>query len=91
MRWLIALLLLANLLFLALAQGWLQPLAGLSTQREPQRLAAQLHAEAVRVVEAPVPGPPPPTPSASPPPSSKKPGAAAAWKPSARRSPAATS
>lgn len=61
MRWLIALLLLANLLFLALAQGWLQPLAGLSTQREPQRLAAQLHAEAVRVVDAAVPGPPPPT------------------------------
>lgn len=54
MRALIALLLLANLVFLALAQGWLQPLAGLSTQheREPQRLAAQLHAETVRVLPA---------------------------------------
>ncbi len=52
MRALIALLLLANLLFLALAQGWLQPLAGLWPQheREPQRLAAQLHPETVRVL-----------------------------------------
>jgi hypothetical protein len=52
MRSLVALLLLANLAFLALAQGWLQPLAGLSTQqqREPQRLAAQLQPEAVRIV-----------------------------------------
>ena len=50
MRALVALLLLANLLFLALAQGWLQPLAGLSTQREPQRLAAQVHADLVRVL-----------------------------------------
>jgi hypothetical protein len=52
MRALVALLLLANLLFLALARDWLQPLAGLSTQqqREPQRLAAQLHPETVRVL-----------------------------------------
>ena len=52
MRALVALLLLANLVFLALAQGWLLPLAGLSTQqqREPQRLAAQLQPEAVRVI-----------------------------------------
>ena len=50
MRALVALLLLANLLFLALAQGWLQPLAGLSTQREPQRLTAQVHADLVRVL-----------------------------------------
>ena len=52
MRALVALLLLANLLFLALAQGWLQPAAGLWPQqeREPQRLAAQLHPEIVRVL-----------------------------------------
>jgi len=52
MRALVALLLLANLLFLALAQGWLQPVAGLWPQheREPQRLAAQLHPETVRVL-----------------------------------------
>ena len=54
MRALVALLLLANLAFLALAQGWLLPLVGLSThqQREPQRLAAQLQPETVRVVAA---------------------------------------
>jgi len=50
-RALVALLLLANLAFFALARGWLQPYVGLSTQhqREPQRLAAQLNAESVRV------------------------------------------
>jgi hypothetical protein len=54
MRALVALLLLANLGFLALAQGWLQPWAGLSTahEREPQRLAAQIEADAVRVLDA---------------------------------------
>ena len=51
MRTLVALLLLANLGFLALAQGWLQPYAGLSTQheREPQRLAAQVDPQSVRL------------------------------------------
>ncbi len=51
MRTLVALLLLANLAFFALARGWLQPYVGLSTQheREPQRLAAQLNPESVRV------------------------------------------
>lgn len=51
MRALVALLLLANLLFLALAQGWLQPAVGLSTQneREPQRLAEQVRPETVRI------------------------------------------
>jgi hypothetical protein len=51
MRMLVALLLLANLGFFALARGWLQPYVGLSTQheREPQRLAAQVNPEAVRV------------------------------------------
>jgi len=51
MRTLVALLLLANLGFLALARGWLQPYVGLSTQheREPQRLAEQVDPESVRV------------------------------------------
>jgi hypothetical protein len=54
MRALVALLLLANLAFLALAQGWLQPWVGLSTQRqrEPQRMAAQIDPGAVRVLPA---------------------------------------
>ena len=52
MRALVALLLLANLAWLALAQGWLQPYVGLSSQheREPQRLAAQVAGDSVRVV-----------------------------------------
>jgi hypothetical protein len=52
MRALVALLLLANLGWLALAQGWLQPYAGLSSphEREPQRLAAQIAADSVRVL-----------------------------------------
>jgi len=51
MRVLVALLLLINLGFFALSRGWLLPHAGLSTQheREPQRLAAQVNAESVRV------------------------------------------
>jgi len=54
MRALVALLLLANLGWLALAQGWLQPYVGLASQheREPQRLAAQLNAASVRVLSA---------------------------------------
>lgn len=50
----VALLLLANLGWFALAQGWLQPYVGLSTQheREPQRMAAQLNAASVRVLGA---------------------------------------
>lgn len=52
MRALVVLLLLANLGWLALARGWLQPWAGLSSayEREPQRLAAQVNADAVRVL-----------------------------------------
>lgn len=55
MRALVALLVLANLLFFALAQGWLQPVAGLAGdhEREPQRLAGQLNADAVRIVATP--------------------------------------
>ena len=54
MRALVALLLLANLAFLALSRGWLQPWVGLSTQheREPQRLAAQVEPSSVRVLPA---------------------------------------
>ncbi|HOM14168.1 MAG TPA: hypothetical protein PLB41_12710 [Rubrivivax sp.] len=56
MRVLVALLALANLAFFALAQGWALPYAGLSRHdaREPQRLAAQINADAVRVVPADV-------------------------------------
>ncbi len=51
MRTLVTLLLVANLGFFALASGWLQPYVGLSTQheREPQRMAAQVDPESVRV------------------------------------------
>jgi hypothetical protein len=54
MRTLLALLLLANLGFFALSRGWLEPYVGLSAQheREPQRLAAQLNAQSVRVLDA---------------------------------------
>lgn len=54
MRVLVVLLALANLAFFALAQGWLLPYAGLSRdhEREPQRLAEQINAGAVRVVPA---------------------------------------
>jgi hypothetical protein len=64
MRTLVALLLLANLGFLVLAQGWLQPYFGLATQheREPQRLAAQIHPEAVRIRAAAPPASAPTAP-----------------------------
>lgn len=54
LRVLVALLVLANLGFFALAQGWLLPYVGLSRhhEREPQRLAAQINAETVRVLPA---------------------------------------
>lgn len=53
MRALIALLLLANLGFFALARGWLEPYASLSTrhERESLRLQAQLNAASVRVLD----------------------------------------
>ncbi len=56
MRVLGTLLLLANLGFFALAQGWLQPYFGLTStnEREPQRLAAQVDAASVRVVDGAV-------------------------------------
>jgi hypothetical protein len=54
LRALAALLLLANLLFLAWTQGWLSPALPLPHQgeREPERLARQLRPEAVQPVSA---------------------------------------
>lgn len=48
MRWLFALLVLANLLVFALFQGWLSP--WVRSDREPQRLADQRNPDRVRVV-----------------------------------------
>lgn len=55
MRALVALLLLANIGFFALSRGWLEPAFGLSGagEREPQRLAAQIDPQALRLVAAP--------------------------------------
>jgi hypothetical protein len=51
LRPLVLLLLLLNLGYLAWGQGWLQPYGiGPTTQREPQRLARQLHPEAIRIM-----------------------------------------
>jgi hypothetical protein len=52
MRALVALLLLANGLFFALSQGWLEPVLALHSAelREPQRLAAQIEPDALRVL-----------------------------------------
>ena len=52
LRALAALLVAANLLFFAWAQGWLAPVAPPPEhgQREPQRLAVQVNADAVRVL-----------------------------------------
>lgn len=58
LRALVAILLLANLAFLALARGWLEPVLSLSTRgdHEPQRLAAQINAQALRVLPLDVRG-----------------------------------
>lgn len=52
MRALVALLLLANLLFFAWSQGWLDDIAGVRAEgdREPERLARQVRPEVVRVL-----------------------------------------
>lgn len=52
MRALVALLVFANLLYFALARDWLAPALTLSSarEREPQRLAAQLDPQSVRLV-----------------------------------------
>lgn len=53
LRGLVFLLLMLNLGYLVWGQGWLLPYGmGPTTQREPQRLARQLHPEAVRIVVA---------------------------------------
>ncbi len=59
MRVLLALLVVANLGFLALSRGWLEPYVGLSAmhQREPHRLNAQIEPQSVRVLAPPAAGP----------------------------------
>lgn len=65
LRKLVFLLLLANLLFFAWTQGWLEGLTGWKAhpEREPERLARQVHPELVVVLppeaaSRPAPGPP---------------------------------
>ena len=52
LRALVALLVLANLGFLALSRGWFEPMLSLTVrgQHEPQRLAAQINPQALRVL-----------------------------------------
>ena len=52
LRWVVALLLLANLGFYAWHQGWLDPVLGTSSlgDREPERLARQVRPEAVKLL-----------------------------------------
>lgn len=52
LRALVALLLLANLGFLALSQGWLAPSIslGIADEREPQRLAAQIDPQSIQIL-----------------------------------------
>ncbi len=54
LRTLVALLLLANLLFFAWSRGWLTPLVAPphAGEREPERLAAQVRPEQVRVLRS---------------------------------------
>ena len=48
LRWILALVVVANLLFLAWSQHWLAPLGlGPVSQSEPQRLSQQMHPEAI--------------------------------------------
>lgn len=48
LRWMLALVVMANLLFLAWSQHWLAPLGlGPVSQSEPQRLSQQMHPEAI--------------------------------------------
>jgi hypothetical protein len=51
LRWTVAVLIAANLLFFAWTRGWLDPLVGVDPQgdREPQRLQRQVHPERVQV------------------------------------------
>lgn len=54
LRILVALLLVANLAFFVLSRGWLEPLLSLSgrDEHEPQRLAAQVNPQQLRVLGA---------------------------------------
>ena len=54
LRILVALLLVANLAFFALSRGWLEPWLSLSSdnEHEPQRLAAQVNPQQLRVLSA---------------------------------------
>lgn len=50
LRWILALLIVANLLFLAWSQNWLAPLGLMPvTQSEPGRLQRQIQPEAIRL------------------------------------------
>ncbi|MFV0600680.1 MAG: hypothetical protein ACK5NE_02455 [Brachymonas sp.] len=54
LRWMLALVVMANLLFLAWSQHWLAPLGlGPVSQREPQRLQQQVRPEAIVLRPAP--------------------------------------
>jgi hypothetical protein len=54
LRWMLALVVMANLLFLAWSQHWLAPLGlGPVSQREPQRLQQQVRPEAIGLRPAP--------------------------------------
>lgn len=54
LRILVALLLVANLAFFVLSRDWFEPLLSLSVHnaREPQRLAAQVNPQQLRVLSA---------------------------------------
>ena len=53
LRGLVLLLMLLNVGYLAWGQGWLLPYGfGPATQREPQRLARQIHPEAIRILNS---------------------------------------
>jgi hypothetical protein len=53
LRALVLVLMLLNLGYLAWGEGWLLPYGfGPATQREPQRLARQIHPEAIRILKA---------------------------------------
>lgn len=53
MRAIVLVLMLANLGYLAWGQGWLLPYGlGPVSQREPQRLARQIHPEAIQIISA---------------------------------------
>jgi hypothetical protein len=67
LRGLVLALLLANLFFFCWARGWLDGVAGISSQsdREPERLARQVRADAVTLLPPPSISPPQAAPRAS--------------------------